>query len=321
MSQKLSKVDKKILYVLNMNSRLPFTKISKLTQTSREVVEYRVKRLVKSGVISRFSTIISSARLGLKTYHLLMKLSNTSEEEEKEMIDFLVKQKFSRYVNHSRGQYDLVCVFSVKNNKELSEAIDEINERYSGFVSQRELLIPIKPLKYSEYPFFTKVKYQQPARHSFKECVLDDSDKGIINVLLNNSKASFKELSHELGIPQETARFKFNRLVKSGLVKDFSISINTESLGYVIYNVYLKIESYNYKQDKKIISQFYDEPFILSAHRVVGKHDIVLEVLCKNSKEFEEQFLRLKKFFKNLISNYEITLKLKGFHKNAINWD
>tara|TARA_Y100000310_G_scaffold342233_1_gene444442 strand:+ start:1746 stop:2711 length:966 start_codon:yes stop_codon:yes gene_type:complete len=321
MIQKLNKIDKKILYVLNMNSRLPFTKIAKLTQTSREVVEYRVKRLIKLGIINRFSTIISSARLGLKTYHLLMKLSNASEEEEKEIIDFLVKQKFSKYVRYCRGQYDLVYVFSVRNNKELSEAIDEINEKYSTFISQRELLIPIKPLKYSEYPFLTKVNYQQPTRHSFKEYVPDNNDKEIINILRNNSRVSFKELSYKLSIPQETARFKFNRLVKSGLVKDFSINVNTEILGYVSYNLYLKIENYNYKQDKKIINRFYDEPFILSARRVVGKYDLVVEILCKNSKEFEEQFLRLKRYFKNSISNYEITLKLKGFHKNTIYWD
>lgn len=301
-----------------MNSRLPFTKIAKLTQTSREVIEYRVKRLINLGIINRFTTIISSARLGLKTYHLFLKLGKASEEDEKQLIDFLIRKKSFRYARHCRGYYDVVYIFSIRNNKELSEVIDDINENFSDIIFQRELLIPIKPLKYPEYPFFTKVNYQQPTRYPFKEYNLDINDKKIINNLHNNSRITFKELSKRLGIPQETIRFKFNRLIKSGLIKDFSINVNTETLGYISYNLFLKIDNYSYKQDKKTITQFYDEPYILSAHRVIGKYDLVVEVLCKNSKEFEEQLSRLKKFFKNSISNYEITLKLKGFHSYKI---
>jgi Lrp/AsnC family leucine-responsive transcriptional regulator len=299
---------------------LPYTKIAKLIKTSREVVEYRVKRLIDLGIINRFSTIVSSSRLGLKTYHLLLKLGKSLAEEEEQLIDFLKNFRFTKHITKCRGSYDLVYIFSVRNNKELSEVIDEINEKFSSIISEREIMIPIKPLRYSEYTFLKKVRYLKPARSSFKKYNLDLIDKKIIDKLRNNSRISFMQLSDDLNIPAETARFRFNQLLKSGLIKDFSINLNVEKLGYMSYNVYLKIDSYNGNQDKKTIAQLYFEPYILYAQRVIGKYDMVLEVVCRNSEEFEEQLSRLKKFFKNSIRNYDIALKLDEFHKNDINW-
>jgi len=313
MEIKLTKLDEKILYVLNMNSRLSFSKIARLVQSSREVVEYRIGRLEKLGVITRFSSVISSARQGVKSYHLLLKLEKASEKDESEFISFLQRDTNVRYIQKSRGYYDIFLIFGVKDRKELSEVIDRINEAYAGIIREREILIPIRPLKYREYPFFKKISYSQPRRKMKGPMELDDLDRNIVDTLKNNSRISFRELADSLDVPPETARYRFYRLKDHGIIKDFSITVDVERLGYSTYTVFLKLDTYSHRQDQELIEQFYKEPSLLSAQRVVGKFDIVVEILSQGTEEFEIQLSRLRDIFRNSIRRYEVRLKLGSY--------
>jgi DNA-binding Lrp family transcriptional regulator len=54
----LDDVDKRILIVLNENSRSSFLEISKKTGVSVETVRYRINRIMKMGLVRRFTTIL-----------------------------------------------------------------------------------------------------------------------------------------------------------------------------------------------------------------------------------------------------------------------
>ena len=43
--------DKKILYELDKNSRIPLSQLSKKVQLNEQTVHYRVKNLIKKGII------------------------------------------------------------------------------------------------------------------------------------------------------------------------------------------------------------------------------------------------------------------------------
>ncbi|MCH8022562.1 MAG: winged helix-turn-helix transcriptional regulator [Thaumarchaeota archaeon] len=51
----LDKLDRKILFELDLNSRIPTTKLAKKLKVSREVVDYRIKRLTDNKYIRTFA--------------------------------------------------------------------------------------------------------------------------------------------------------------------------------------------------------------------------------------------------------------------------
>ncbi|MDE1865083.1 MAG: AsnC family transcriptional regulator [Candidatus Micrarchaeota archaeon] len=54
----IDEVDKKILLALNENSRMSFLEISKLVGANVETVRYRINKIMKRGVIRRFTTVL-----------------------------------------------------------------------------------------------------------------------------------------------------------------------------------------------------------------------------------------------------------------------
>ena len=67
---KLDNKDKEILRLLNDNARLTSKFIGSSTNISREVADYRIKRLTKTGLISGYITLIDDRKLGHQAYVL-----------------------------------------------------------------------------------------------------------------------------------------------------------------------------------------------------------------------------------------------------------
>ena len=77
---KIDLLDKKILFELDKNARIPTTQLAKKLNISRETCKYRIANLVKNNVIAKFSTIINPNKLGYKMYKIHLQLTNIGEE-------------------------------------------------------------------------------------------------------------------------------------------------------------------------------------------------------------------------------------------------
>jgi len=99
MIHKLDVKDKKILYELDLDARQTFSEIGKKVRLSKEVVNYRIRRLEKTGIIKGYYTLINMSKLGYITNRFFIKFRNNSPEEEQEIINF--------FVNHPK--YWWVC--------------------------------------------------------------------------------------------------------------------------------------------------------------------------------------------------------------------
>ena len=64
----LTDLDEKILRLLSEDSRKAFTKIAKELDVPDTTIHFRVKKLLKSGVIKKFSILTSMEQLGFNQY-------------------------------------------------------------------------------------------------------------------------------------------------------------------------------------------------------------------------------------------------------------
>ena len=63
MNIKLDKKDRKILYQLDLNSRATLSDLTKKVGLSKQVVDYRIKNLLKNKVIKQFYIIVNFTKL------------------------------------------------------------------------------------------------------------------------------------------------------------------------------------------------------------------------------------------------------------------
>jgi DNA-binding Lrp family transcriptional regulator len=61
---------------------------------------------------------------------------------------------------------------------------------------------------------------------------LDDIDRKLLKELLKNSKRSYRELAKNMGVSAATVINRVQRLESSGVLKDYSVRLDHERLGY-----------------------------------------------------------------------------------------
>src|SRR3989344_1947920 len=135
--------DRKILYELDKNSRVSASHVAKTTRLSKDVINYRIKKLLELGVINKFLTIFDTAKLGYTTYKFFIKLHNTSPQKEKDIITKLVAHPHTQFVITTQGAYDLIINILASSPDELNRILEEINLLCGQHIAQRDMLIMV----------------------------------------------------------------------------------------------------------------------------------------------------------------------------------
>ena len=95
MAVKLDLKDKKILTLLDEDSRLSNSQIAKRVGLSKPAVEYRIQRFHKNNIIFTYYSVIDFTKLGYSQYKIYFKFQDIILEDEQKIIDYWKKDKKS----------------------------------------------------------------------------------------------------------------------------------------------------------------------------------------------------------------------------------
>ena len=73
-SELIDERDRKILKELEEDARQTDSAIAKKIHLSKQVTNYRIQKMIESGVISNFYTVVNVGNLGLSTYYVFLQL-------------------------------------------------------------------------------------------------------------------------------------------------------------------------------------------------------------------------------------------------------
>jgi len=135
-------IDYKLLNEMAINARAPLTELAKYFNCSSQNINYRIKKLIKSGVIKGFRVNLSLSKLNLDHHKVDIYLKN--HNLKKPILKFLESSPFLEYINLSIGWADLEPEFVVNNFDELVEILDTINKKFSGIIKKQSFLITEK---------------------------------------------------------------------------------------------------------------------------------------------------------------------------------
>jgi len=118
----LDEVDIKILSILRENARTPYTEMAKELRLSESAVRKRINRLIKAGVIRRFTIDYS---IGNEVRAVIL-VKTQSSIPVPEVSKNLMKVACTDRVYEVTGEYDIVVVSVSKDIAGLNKCIDEI---------------------------------------------------------------------------------------------------------------------------------------------------------------------------------------------------
>lgn len=61
---------------------------------------------------------------------------------------------------------------------------------------------------------------------------LDDTDTAILNVLIENSRLSYRQIAQKVKVSVATVMHHINALEQSGIIKGYSVNIDYEKIGF-----------------------------------------------------------------------------------------
>ena len=112
---------------------------------------------------------------------------------------------------------------------------------------------------------------------------LDTKDKEILNILQENYRISYKELSDRVGLAASTIHSRVQHMIKSGVIREFDTIICPMKVGFEsIALLGLSVEPMKINEIAEKISSFSEIQLVATT---TGDHDMIVQVYAKNDKD------------------------------------
>ncbi len=134
---KLDDIDRQILELLKRNSRVKYTELARIVGVTEGAVRRRVSRLVKNGVIKRFTVEIGVTKPLLKA---LVLISARTSHPLSTVSENVKRLQGVEAVYEVSGLYDIVAMIKGSDVSDLNNCIDEIR-KIDGVESTNTLVV------------------------------------------------------------------------------------------------------------------------------------------------------------------------------------
>jgi Lrp/AsnC family leucine-responsive transcriptional regulator len=152
--QVIDKKDIEIIKILEENSRMSILELGRKVKLSHETVRYRINKLVKNGIIEKFTVSINKSKLGYNIYAVIMISTwNYTQKEWEEFLGYLMAHPNIIAIEKITGNYDLKIAFWTRNSDEFESVSHLIKTKHSKIIKDWQSFIFTRLYKWKEMPF------------------------------------------------------------------------------------------------------------------------------------------------------------------------
>ena len=315
---KLDLKDRKILFYLIKNSRQSLKTIGRNTGMSKELVHYRIRRLIKNGIINNFSIVVNFEKLGYALMQSYYKFVNINPAIKEEIIDFFVNNKNTMYVSLIEGTNDVQVDFYLGYPHEFESLLDEIREKYYQYLSFKSSRLPIRA-EFYDYTFLLDetICKTQTVNWIWGQSLLciDDLDFNILLQLSKDSRMSIKNIANNVNSAISTVNYRVNQLEKQMIIGQYSINVNWSKIGYRWFHLQISLRDYSKKN--QIINYMRNNPNLIRIFKFLNIDvDLHFTLLLQNMQQLRNIIEDISTRFPNSINDYIFYSTFKVYKHN-----
>ncbi len=298
---KIDEKNKKILYELSKNCRMPSVRLAKCVRVSREVVDYRIKKLVEKGVITSFVADIDIGFLGCTRYIVYLELQNVNETEESEVLKSVVANPYVSWTTTQTGKWNVIFDVITKDIRQVDGVVRSLQNQYSTKISDYKIATQ---LEYQHY--YSKYFGSEPTdKKSAIEYKMDSVDLKILKNVTNNARMSYITLSERMGITANTIKLRIQKLKKAGIIRRFTIQVNKNLLGFQPYNIQFTFKDVLPAKSKKFLNHIKHHPNVNFYYFPLGHWDLELGLFVKDAGQLRSIIIDFRNKFSDVVRIYD----------------
>ncbi|PIN79572.1 hypothetical protein COV16_03490 [Candidatus Woesearchaeota archaeon CG10_big_fil_rev_8_21_14_0_10_34_8] len=316
MKPKLDLKDRRILYQLDTNSRQSNSQIAKKVGLSKQVVGFRIKRLLKQNMLS-FYAVIDISKLGFTIHKNFLRLQNINRNKEKQLLNFLKNHPNIVWIASCDGKYDLAFGTWAKDMEFLDKTIKELDQNFGKHISERHIATIIKG------QYFIRDYLIPKTKHSFKESFfgavptptkIDETNWKILVELGKDARKNAVDIAKEINVSADAVGDRIKKLEKAGVIKHYNIVPNESNYPYLHYKVLIGLRNITEEKENKLIEFCHVHPNIVYIVKALGPWEFEIDIECSDTTEFREIMMDIKTQFSDIVKDYS-ALQMYQVHK------
>lgn len=307
MSQKLDKIDKRILYELDKNSRISEARLAKIIRKSRETVRYRMRQLEKEGIILRYFAYIDVTRLGYRIYKMYIKLGGTPEKKQ-QFYDYVKGHQNVFWFGVADGAWNAGITFFARSDEEFNDVKNELVSCFKDIILERTGCVLINVLF---YPKKFLVDGSADAGVLFGENegnAIDGTDRKILGILLHNARAKTVEIAKKCGTSADIVRNRMKRLEERKIIFRYTVDLDIKKLDLEFFKAFLFFNGISGQDERKLEAFCSQNPSVVFLVRHILPWDIELEAYVKNYAEYNAIIDDVRRLFPHNLRNVETAI-------------
>ncbi len=253
---KLDVKNKKILYELDRNCRQSNSEIARKVGLSKQVVGFRIQKLIESKTISSFFAVIDISKLGFTIHKNFLRLQNMTKEKEAEFIEYAKNNSNVVWASSCDGRYDFVFSTWAKDPEYLNHIIKELNKKFGSFIYERQVATILKG-QYFPRSYLTDKKRNEIPEAFFgavpKSIRLDDVDWTILLLLGQNARISIVDMAGKIKMSADAISDRIRKLEKLGVITHYTIVPNESTYPYLHYKLLISLKNNSDLIEKDIL--------------------------------------------------------------------
>jgi Lrp/AsnC family leucine-responsive transcriptional regulator len=302
---KIDKKDLEILYQLDINSRQSLKSIGSKVYLKKNVVQYRIEKLIKNGVIKNFYTSINFHKLGYINIGIDINYQYYTPKIEEEIIQYFKLSDYSWFISNVQGYYDLLVLFSVKNMTQFFNFWRKTLIKYRYYFQDANILFFTRTRYFPASYLLDKFNYLDREKHEIVDggiqTEIDDIDYNILRQIALDSRKLLSDIGKELNISSTTVVKRLKKLKNSGIINSYRVNIDYSKLGLQLFNVRYSLK--NFENLNEIIDYVKRNPNLISVSEIIGRWDLSLNYYIKNYNYLHEIICDILEKYPNSFKN------------------
>ena len=307
----LSSKDVLILQKLLEDGRASSSSISKEIDLGKEIVNYRIKRLIKKNLIVKFVPKINAEMFEYQEYTIFLKLNLEDKISKERFVKKTIGNKYLIWIIKSNDGWDLIIRLFAKGIDEFKIKLNEILELFSDILANYYTIITSSEItsKKSNKSFenflvdkdkkdFKNIKYETPH--------IDKKDREIVSLLEENGRLQYTEIGESLKISSDTVKYRIEKLKNCGVLKGFAPVFNYNKLGFLQKASILRISYLKQEEEKKFEDFLKKKTCVTRAIKSLNEEEYFLSLVFENLEDEKKFIEELKNILGEKILLFEV---------------
>ena len=317
---KLDLKDKKILFELDFNARMSYSQLARKVGLSKQGTEYKVKNLIKKGVIKGFYPVINVPKLGYIYCRVFLTLQNLTKKRQNEIIKYLINHKKVFWLFSMQGMFDLLIVIWAKSVTEFKEFVEELENKFWENIKTKFETVTTDVIHYQHrYLLGIKKTREIHIKETSERIKIDDLDKKILDVLCIDARIPLVDISKQINESPKLVAYRIKKLEEKRLIEGYRSLINHNKIGFTYYKIFINLNNISKQQSIKLKSYIRNNPFVIYFVEGVGlPGDLDIEMMVKSNQQLFDFINDLKFKFPTLIGEYNTVIFMDTLKVNYL---